>query len=408
MIRRRFPTIKRRKARVYYALSSKPACIVAALAALLCVSALHAAETTAPAKTTPAVADKGEHKAPAGKTDRKPAPLKPDAAKTEKPKPEPVTDEKKAAFIEETLDYGTQEERAQAMDKISQVRDTALRGKLTHKVIDLMKNEAEPELLVKAITVLGTLKESAAVPLMTDKLDHRSEDVRTAAVYGLKELNGLSAKDKLASKLKEQNLSAVSNYTDALIQTLADFKAVELVPFLKESLEKYTTCASVKEAMVLFLGKVPSPDAKDVLLKIYKDEDESVLLRSYAVNSLAKLGTKDVTGDIKQVIAAIESYDAKKRKQYYELHLYSVAALARLGDPDALPKLIDSLRNNNAQVRLKAIGLIKDFKEKRTIDILQYKMKYDQNAKVQAAAKSALKEMGVEVPEDTKQKGKKK
>jgi hypothetical protein len=51
-------------------------------------------------------------------------------------------------------------------------------------------------------------------------------------------------------------------------------------------------------------------------------------------------------------------------------------------------------------VRLKAITLIKEFKDKRTIDILKYKMKYDQNDKVRAEAKKALKEMGVEVKEE--------
>jgi HEAT repeat protein len=152
--------------------------------------------------------------------------------------------------------------------------------------------------------------------------------------------------------------------------------------------------------MVLFLGKTRSPDARDVLLKIYRDEDENEMLRSYAVNSLAKLGMPDVAGDIREVINSIEALEAKKRKQFYNLHLYSVAALAKLGDREAIPKLINSLRNNNAQVRLKAISLIKDFKEKRTIDILKYKMKYDQNPKVQAAARSALKEMGEDVGAD--------
>ena len=394
----------RRKTRVYYTLTSKPACIIAVLATVLCVSSLHAVETAAPAKTIPAVAEKTAQKVSTDKTGKKTTPGKTDtAAKKDKPKVEPVTDEKKAEFIGETLDYGTQEERTRAMDKISQIKDTAIKGKLSRKLIDLMKNEEEPELLVKAITVLSGLKESDAVPLMTDKLDHRSEDVRTSAVYGLKDLNGVSAREKLVAKLKEQNLENSSNYTEALIQTLAEFKAVELVPFMKESLEKNTTGTGVKESMIIFLGKIQSRDAKDILLKIYKDDDENMMLRAYSVNSLAKLGMKDVTRDIKEVINVIESYDAKKRKQYYELHLYSVAALAKLGDPDAIPKLINSLRNNNAQVRLKAISLIKDFKEKRTIDILKYKMKYDQNAKVQAAAKNALKEMGVEVPEEKAQ-----
>lgn len=408
-MRTRSFTKSRKKARVYYALTSRALCVIAALAAGLAELPLHAADAVAPSKPAAAAdlkkalkADtpKPDGKTPAGKTDA--------AAKKEKPKAEPVTDEKKAEFIDETLDYGTQEERARAIDKISQVRDKAIRGRLVKKLIDLMKAEEEPEILVKSITVLGELKEAGAVPLMTDKLDHRSEDVRIAAVYGIKTLNGVSAKDKLIEKLKAQNLENASAYTDALIQTLGDFKALEIVPFVKESLEKNTTNVSVKESMVLFLGKTQAREAKDALLKLYKDEDENEMLRSYAVNSLAKLGMPEVAADIKEVIASIESLDAKKRKQYYDLNLYSVAALAKLGDKDAIPRLIDSLRNNNAQVRLKAIGLIKDFKEKRTIDILKYKMKYDQNTKVQAAARSALKEMGVELPEDKNEKEKKK
>lgn len=379
----------RKKARVYYALFSRALCIIALLAAGTGSFMLHAAEPADPGKMLPAVADK---KAPAGKTDT--------AAKKEKPKVEPVTDRKKAEFIDETLDYGTQEERSMAIDKISQIKDPAVKGKLVTKLIDLMKSEDEPELLVKAITVLGELKEGGAVPLLTDKLDHRSEDVRISCVYGLKTLNGLSAKEKLIGKLKAQNLENTSTYTDALLQTLAEFKAVEIVPFITESLGKNATNVSVKESMILFLGKTQARDARDVLLKMYRDEDENEMIRAYAVNSLSKLGVQDVTGDIKEVIGSIEALDAKKRKQYYDLHLYSVAALAKLGDKDAIPKLINSLRNNNSQVRLRAISLIKDFKEKRTIDILKYKMKYDQNPKVQAAARSALKEMGVEVTEE--------
>jgi len=400
-MKRRSFAKSRKKARVYYALTSRALCIITVLAAGLGLYPLRAAETAAPGKTAPAVTEKFAQKADGGTLDKKAPAGKTDAAvKKEKPKPEPVTDEKKAAFIDETLDYGTQEERAKAIDKINQVRDPSIRGRLVNKLLDLMKDEEDPELLVKAITVLGELKEGSAVPLLTDKLGHRSEDVRIAAVYGLKALNGLSAKEKLIEKLKAQNLENTSTYTDALLQTLAEFKAVEIVPFIKESLEKNTTNNSVKESMILFVGKTQARDARDVLLKIYKDEDENEMIRAYAVNSLAKLGMQEVTADIKEIIGTIEGLDPKKRKQYYDLHLYSVAALAKLGDKDAVPKLINSLRNNIAQVRLRAISLIKDFKEKRTIDILKYKMKYDHNPKVQAAAKSALKEMGVEVTEE--------
>ncbi len=309
-------------------------------------------------------------------------------------------EEKKAQWIEETLDYGIQEERLTAVNGIQQIKDPAIRGRLIKKLLDAMKEEEEPELLIKAITILGEMKETSAIALMTEKLDHRSEDVCVAAIYALKKTNAVTAKEKLIQKLTSSDLGKNSNMTGALIQTLGEFKAVEVVPFAKESLESPKTNMAIKEELVIFLGKVQSQDSKGVLLTIYKDEGENVTLRAFAVNSLGKLGAKDAAPDIKNIIKTIESYELKKRKKYHTLHLYSIAALAKLGDPEAIPKLINALRSNSAQVRLKAISLIKDFKDKRTIDILKYKMKNDQSTKVRSAARKALKDMGVDVGED--------
>ena len=269
-----------------------------------------------------------------------------------------------------------------------------------NKLIAAVKDEDDPEMLAKSISVLGEMKETSALPVLMEKIDHKSEDVGTAAVYAIKNMNGTAAREKLVQKLKSQNLENNSNFIGALLQTLGEFKAVELVPFAKEALESPKTSKGAKEDLVIFLGKTQSAGAKDVLLKIYKDEDEEITLRSYAVNSLAKIGSREVTPDIKEIMKTIDSYDLKKRKKYYNLYLYSLASLAKLGDQEALPKLMNALRNNSTAVRLKAISLIKDFKDKRTIDILKYKMNYDQSPKVQSAARKALKEMGVDVGEE--------
>ncbi len=355
------------------------------------------------APTTSKVENKTAANKPAGKTDKAAADknAKPDKKQAEKDPRQ--SEEKKAEWIEQTLNYGIQEERLSAVNKIHEIKDPAIRGRLVSKLLSVIKEEEDPELLIKSITVLGEMKETSAIPVIMEKIDHKSEDVGTAAVYALKNLNATAAKEKLAQKLKSQNLENNSNFTDALIQTLGEFKAAELVPYTREALGNPKTDKGVKENLVIFLGKVQSIESKDILLKIYKDEEEDVALRSYAVNSLSKLGSKEVAADIKEIIKNIDSYDVKKRKKYYNLYLYSIAALAKLGDQEAIPKLINALRSNSVQVRLKAISLIKEFKDKRTIDILKYKMNYDQSPKVQSAARKALKEMGVDVGEDKKE-----
>jgi HEAT repeat protein len=379
--------------------------IVAAAVLMACAGAgLHAAQTKTTVKSTTVITKKVEKKTTAAKSEPKDASKKSAAApKKDIQKESPQTDEKKAEWIEQTLDYGIQEDRAKAIQSIQQIKDRGIRGRLVKKVIETIKDEEDPEVLKKAITVLGEMKESSSIRVLADKISHPSEDVRTAAVYALKNMNAVTAKEKLIQKLKEQKLEENSNFTDALIQTLGEMKALELAPFAKEALENAKTHEGIKESLVMFLGKVQSKDSKDLLLNIYKDEEADTTLRAYSVNSLSKLGMKEVAGDIKEIIRTIDSYDPKKKKNYYTLYLYSVAALARLGDREAVPKLINALRSNSAQVRLKAIGLIKEFKDKRTIDILKYKMKYDQNDKVRKEAKNALKEMGVEVKEEEKE-----
>ena len=379
-----------------------PAIIAAALF-VHGASVLQAAQVKTSVSSTTVISQKVEKKTTPGKSEPKDAAKKPDKT-VKKEKEPPQTDEKKGEWIEQTIDFGIQEDRAKAIQSIQQIKEKGIHVKLLRKVIAMIKDEEDPEVLKKAITLLGELKESSSIPVLTDKIDHPSEDIRTAAVYALKNMNAVASKERLIQKLKQQKLENNSNFTEALIQTLGELKAVELVPFAKESLENTKTHEGIREALVIFLGKVQSKDSKDVLLKIYKDDDADTTLRAYSVNSLSKLGMKEVAGDIKETIKTIDAYDPKKKKNYYTLYLYSVAALARLGDQEAVPKLINALRSNSAQVRLKAITLIKEFKDKRTIDILKYKMKYDQNDKVRKEAKKALEEMGVEVKEEKEEK----
>jgi len=380
------------KIRVYAMKKTLLSLMIPLMAAIAARPALHAAESGTTETTGAAVSRTVEKKPAADKT--------PDNRAADKAPAQ--SDEKRAEWIEQTLDYGIQEERLSAVSRIQQIKDPAIRSRLAKKLIETTMDEDDPELLIKSITVLGEMKEMSAIPMITHRIDHRSEDVGTAAVYALKNMKGTAAKEKLIQKLKSRDLETNSNFTSALIQTLGEFKAVELLPFIRESLESPGTSRAIREEMVIFMGNAPAAESKEILLKIYRDGEEDPALRSYAVNSLARLGAKEAAADIKEIMKTIDSYDVKKRKKYYNLYLYSIAALAKLGDPEAIPKLMNALRSNSSQVRLKAISLIKDFKDKRTIDILKYKMNYDPNPKVQSAARKALKEMGVDVGEEKK------
>jgi HEAT repeat protein len=82
--------------------------------------------------------------------------------------------------------------------------------------------------------------------------------------------------------------------------------------------------------------------------------------------------------------------------------MQSVTALVELGDTDSIPLLMNSIRSDNAEVRYKAVNLIKEFNDERTIDILKYKMKNDPSGKVRKAARKALEEKGAIEKESSK------
>ncbi|MCU0849403.1 MAG: HEAT repeat domain-containing protein [Spirochaetes bacterium] len=320
-----------------------------------------------------------------------------EASARKKTEIEKSSDEKKGAWIEKTLDYGINDEREFALNKIATIKDKAIQARLAGKLADVIKKETEMEILKKAITVAGEVEATQAVPAIIERLDDASEDVQIASVYSLGRLKAVSSKDKIIEKLKKQDLARDSNLTEAMITVLGDFKASEINKFAEESAGNNKNRTGIREQFIIFLGKTGTAESGPFLIKTLKNPDEEIMVRAYSANTIAKLGLKNAAGDIKAVVAEIDSYQVKKKKKYYNLYMYSLAALARLGDRDALPGLENALKNNSAEIRLKAIKLIKDFRDKRTIDILKYKMEYDPNPKVKEAAKAALKEMGAEV-----------
>ena len=354
-----------------------------------------------PQKTTPSDKTAGKGSEPNKQTKETPESKK-EAEKSKTPT-QKEKDEKLASWIEKTVEFGIQKDRKDAINRMQTIKDPDVRAQMGRCLINVLKTDSDAELLVKALSVTGEMKVTEAADAITPHINHESEDVRIAAVTALREIKAVQKKDDLVKKLKEQDTSVDSNFTEALIQSLGDFKANELAPWAQEHISNIKTSKIIRVALVIFLGKSGSAADKEFLVKLYRDENEELNIRSYAVNSISKLGLKEASPDIKQVLSDIDSYPFKKKKSYYNLYLYSIVALVKLGDAEAIPRLMDAMKSNNTGVRVKAIDLIKEFNDKRTIDILQYKMKYDPEPKVRNAARKALKELGIEVKDEEKE-----
>ncbi|MDY6932631.1 MAG: HEAT repeat domain-containing protein [Spirochaetota bacterium] len=304
-------------------------------------------------------------------------------------------EKKLADRIEKIIDYGTHKERKRAINNILLIKNVELKDKLEKKLIDTIRDEIDSDVKVKAITVAGELELAMAIPELQDSLNDESEDVQIAAVYAIKKIGDQSTKQSLILKFKEQSLDNNSILIEALIDTLGEFNAVELREYAIKAIEDDNTTKDIRELLVLFLGNIGSIESKDFLIKLLKDEEEEKGIRAFAANSIARLGIREAAGDIDEIVKQIESYSYKKKKRYYNLYIYCIAALAKIGDEKAIPRLINSLRSDSSIVRLRAINLIKELNDSRAIDILKYKMKHDPSPRVQSSAKKALEELGV-------------
>ncbi len=313
-----------------------------------------------------------------------------------KKKKEQEKEEKTVKWIEKTLEFGIQQDRMEAMNAIVKLKNPENRLKFGNTLRDILKEEIDIDVRMKAINIVGQLKLKDALPELVESLKDESEDIKLSAVYSIKRIDDKSVAEKLIEQLKAQDMKKQSNYSEALIDTLGAFKAAQLKDFAVAEIKKDTTNDSLRQFLVLFLGRVEARDTKDFLLGLAKDEGEDVTMRAYAINSLGRMQIKESGPEIDKIIKEVESYPFKKRQTYYRLYIYSVAALARMGDERVFPRLVHATRSNNEQVRLQAVRLIKEIKGKRTIDILEYKKKHDPSPRVQRAATEALAELGVE------------
>jgi HEAT repeat protein len=308
-------------------------------------------------------------------------------------------EKKKTEWIKKTIQYGIQDDRIDAIKSTLTLKQPSQKNEIIKLLDELMPQEINPEVKHTAITVVSELKSSSSSSWIVASLNDTSEEVKIAAVYAIDTLKATEAVPQLEAILKAQKFTENSNFTEALIRTLGKLKATQLKDFAIERIKDTKTTDNLRQLFILFLGDLEDIGSKDFLLGIVKDKDEDTTMRSYAAVALAKIGAKDTAGDLMEIIKEIDSYPVNKRKDYYSFSMYCTAALVKMGDSNAIPRLMEALRSNNPVVRLRAVELMKDLKDKRTIDILKYKMQYDPSPKVQKAAKEALKEIGENVDE---------
>lgn len=313
-------------------------------------------------------------------------------------------DKMKAERIESTLKFGMHKDRITAISLINSIKSEDIKKRVLGKVISIIETDSNADVKKAAISAAASHNYREAVPALIKALDNNLEEIQIAACYSLGRLNAVESKDKVISLLNKQDFSVNSNLTDALIILLTDLKVSDIVDLAVKTVKDPASGKMARERFMIYLGTMGNTGLKDFLLELLFDEDEDMSIRGHAVKALGSLKIHDSAEKIKELLKDIEEFPFRKRQAHYNLSMLAVAALVALGDDESVDLLMNSLRSDNAAVRLNAVNLIKEFDDERTIDILKYKMKYDPNDRVKRAAKKALEDKGLLEKEKTTEK----
>lgn len=230
---------------------------------------------------------------------------------------------------------------------------------------------------------LGKIAGKEAILPLTNALDNHKENVHQAAAQALGEIA-----DRLRNPI------------------LFDTATQKLVPLLRADHE-------VREAVITTLGKIRDPRATQAIATLMAKTFSKQEIR-LAAEALIRIGRPAVS-PLRQILAQAEDLSA----------IAAALALGRIGDPAAVPSLIQALKHrhdevrrqaaialgklkayaavpqllavledNDAPVRVAVANALGEMRAKEAVETLQSLATYDFQASVRAAAEAALNKIG--------------
>ena len=298
--------------------------------------------------------------------------------------------EKELTFFEHTILYDSSTERARAINTISTLKKHEQK-KFIDIMIRLAEQDTDPRIREACIRVLGRLKVKAAEEVFLKLLNDENRSVAQASVSSLEKIEAKNSAVKLFDLLKKQDFKKQNSLLIAILRTLGALKEKQEIEYLRGKLEDSSTHEENKQEIILYFGNVKAVEMKDKLIKIALDEDEVISMRAFAINALGRIGDKSTSASIYSVFKKIrEIENSKERALYSSLTIQLITALIRLGDESVYSYIISAAKDDDANVRLRAVRQLGELGKKEARPILCYKYKKDPSSKVRREAKKAI------------------
>ncbi|MDX1957986.1 MAG: HEAT repeat domain-containing protein [Leptospiraceae bacterium] len=301
---------------------------------------------------------------------------------------------KKKEILEKVLKFGSNKERREAMREL--LHFPKEHGNELYTIVaDSLATETDMGVKISFIKGLAELNYRKNSEPIIKALNDKSDDVREAAIFAIQKMKLEEGAGELVKLLKDQDFSKNQMLTTNAITALSELESgKEIAGFLESKFREKTTHSNVRAAIALYFGKTKDKIAESALIDIASDESEEQMTRAYAVNSLGKMSSQKSIPFIRSILEKIN--DSKNKfdtKKFANLKIYCISALVSLGDSEILKELITYAKDDDANIRIRAIKQLAETPNKDVLELIEYKAVRDPSRKVQEVAKKVLEDL---------------
>jgi cyclophilin family peptidyl-prolyl cis-trans isomerase/HEAT repeat protein len=233
----------------------------------------------------------------------------------------------------------------QAVRSLTTIRDSAAVPVLTKVVVD---GSSDPTLRVEAVTAFGALVTAEHVELLLDLISSSVPAIRATALQALARVDPPTFLTALASLDADREWSV----RVAMANALGTLPSAQSLPRLTVMLQDPDQ--KVVPAVLAALASSKATGVDRILLDRLASPDLSV--RAAAASALADL---KITAAVQPLA---DAYRRSASEESYAARAAALGALARLDPGAARPVLVDALKDRDWAVRVRALALLREQK----------------------------------------------
>lgn len=323
-----------------------------------------------------------------------------------KSEPKQLTEEqilKKKDVLLKVLKYGSHKERKEAMREA--VRFPKEHAEEIYALISqILATESDMSVKIAAIRTLSEVGYKKEPNILVSTLSDKNDDIKEAGIFAIQKLKLEEGSEELLKLLKNSDFTKNQTLINNAIVALAELDSGRQgVDFLESKFREKTTHPNIRASIALYFGKVKALKTESTLQDVLVDEMDDPTTRAFAANALGKMNSFSSIPKLREVLEKInETKNKYEVKRLSNLKLYCIGALIALGDNEILRELISYAKDDDPNVRIRAMKQLAEIGNPEAIELLEYKAQRDPSKKVQDTAKKLLEEINQRKKEEPK------